>query len=412
MHIGGIIKMSAERMDFKEFTDVIRENIRDYLPDSYRDAEIKVEEFHKLDHSYMGMQVKREGQTVVPNINLDAHYSTFMRNGQSLAGMDAVLQSISQEVQSQLLFDTEWLQDYSQVKDKLYIRVSDAQENAYILSNSPHKEVDGLAVSYHIAFENGHGIEASTTVTNNLLKMYEITEEQLHNDAMASSQQLLPVHLVSLAEMMGQMMGMDADMVRPTMDEPQLMVLTNEQALHGAGVLFYPDMMDTIADYFGSDYFVLPSSIHEVLLLPDDGTVDPDVLENMVQDVNMAAVAPEERLSDHAYHYDAKDHVLEKVETYGARMEMKEMEAEKAARESASKESVEDASKAEELHGSEPAAAKVQEAAETDSGRSEKHREAPGKERRSVLARLNDKKEEVRAQPKKNTPVHAKAEEL
>jgi hypothetical protein len=54
----------------------------------------------------------------------------------------------------------------------------------------------------------------------------------------------------------------------------------------------------------------------------------------------------------------------------------------------------------------------VQEAAETDSGRSEKHREAPGKERRSVLARLNDKKEEVRAQPKKNTPVHAKAEEL
>ena len=371
--------MSAERMDFKEFTDVIRENIRDYLPDSYRDAEIKVEEFHKLDHSYMGMQVKREGQMVVPNINLDAHYSTFMRNGQSLAGMDAVLQSISQEVQS---------------------------------SNSPHKEVDGLAVSYHIAFENGHGIEASTTVTNNLLKMYGITEEQLHNDAMASSQQLLPVHLVSLAEMMGQMMGMDADMVRPTMDEPQLMVLTNEQALHGAGVLFYPDMMDTIADYFGSDYFVLPSSIHEVLLLPDDGTVDPDVLENMVQDVNMAAVAPEERLSDHAYHYDAKDHVLEKVETYGARMEMKEMEAEKAARESASKESVEDASKAEELHGSEPAAAKVQEAAETDSGRSEKHREAPGKERKSVLARLNDKKEEVRAQPKKNTPVHAKAEEL
>ena len=55
MHIGGIKKMSVERMDFKEFTDVIKENIRDYLPDSYRDAEIKVEEFHKLDHSYMGM---------------------------------------------------------------------------------------------------------------------------------------------------------------------------------------------------------------------------------------------------------------------------------------------------------------------------------------------------------------------
>ena len=93
-------------------------------------------------------------------------------------------------------------------------------------------------------------------------------------------------------------------------------------------------------------------------------------------------------------------------------MEMKEMEAEKAALENTEKAAVEDASKAEDLHGSEPAAAKLQEAAEADSGRSEKHREAPGKERRSVLARLNDKKEEVRAQPKKNTPAHAKAEEL
>ena len=399
-------------MDFKEFTDVIKENIRDYLPDSYRDAEIKVEEFHKLDHSYMGMQVKREGQTVVPNINLNAHYSNFRQNGQSLAGMDAVLQSIAQQVQSQLLLDTEWLQDYSQVKDKLYIRVSDAQENAYMLSNSPHKEVDGLAVSYHIAFENGRGIEASTPVTNDLLKMYGITEEQLHNDAMASAQQLLPVHLVSMAEMMGQMMGMDADTIRPTMDEPRLMVLTNDQTLHGASALFYPDMMDSIADYLGSDYFVLPSSIHEVLLLPDDGTVDPEVLETMVQDVNMAVVSPEERLSDHAYHYDAKDHVLEKVETYGARMEMKEIEAEKAALESTEKAAVEDAAKAEELHGIEPSAAKLHEAEETDHGRSEKGREVPARERKSVLARLNDKKEELKAQPKKNTPTHNKEAEL
>ena len=233
--------------------------------------------------------------------------------------------------------------------------------------------------------------------------------------------------MVSLAEMMGNMMGVDADMVTPTMDQPQLIVLTNDQALHGAGALFYPGQMDAVAQQLGSDYFVLPSSIHEVLLLPDDGSVDYNALETMVQDINMTAVAPEDQLSDHVYHYDAKDHILEKASTYEARMEMKEIEAAKAALAAASVAAVKDMSKAEELHAAESPAGTLREAAGKEehaepSGdhrasdhvheSAERHSEAPKKERRSVLARLNDKKEMLNSQPKKDVPNRSKSAEL
>ena len=421
--------MSAEKMDFKEFTETVTGNIRDYLPEQFRDAEITVKEYAKPGISYTAMQVRQEGQMIVPNINLDAHYQNFTRNGARLADMDHVLQSIAQQVQSQPGLETKWLQDYSQVKDKLYIRVSDAAENEAFLANCPHREVDGLAVSYHIAFDNGQGIQASAAVTNNMLDLYGITPDQLHNDALESAQNLLPANMVSLAEMMGNMMGVDADMVMPTMDEPRLMVLTNDQALHGAGALFYPGQMDAVAQQLGSDYFVLPSSIHEVLLLPDDGSVEYDVLEAMVQDINMTTVAPEEQLSDHVYHYDAKDHILEKASTYEARMEMKEIEAEKATLAAASITAVKDMSHAEDLHAAESPAGKLREAAAAekeehadpsgdhraaDHGHeaAERHGETPRKERKSVLARLNDKKEMLSSQPKKDVPSRSKSAEL
>lgn len=419
--------MNEDRMDFKEFTDMIRQNIRDYLPETYRDAEVKIEDFQKLNQHYLGMQVKKEGQTVVPTINLDSHFKAFQRNGGSLSDMDSVLRAVAQEAQSQLALDTEWLKDYSQVKDRLYLRVSNAQDNAYFLAKAPHREVDGLAVSYCVAFDTGRGIEASTPVTYDMMKMYGISEEQLHQDALESSINLLPTRYASIAEVMNQMMGIDTDMAGPAPGDPQLMVLTNDQALHGAGALFYPNQMESIAEQFGSDFFVLPSSIHEVLILPDDGTIESGVLEAMVQDVNMTTVAPEEVLSDHVYHYDAKDHILEKAATFELRMEQKEAEIEKAALHveqkaaEAEKPAPHMDEKKAEAEETAPRDAEKAVPSQEDKRRDEKkhpgrgkeeHRDSAKKERRSVLSRLSEKKEQVKKQPHKDVPAKKRETEL
>jgi ribonuclease PH len=71
--------------------------------------------------------------------------------------------------------------------------------------------------------------------------------------------------------------------------------------IHGAGVLAYPNFMEDAAQKLGGDYFVLPSSIHEVILVRDNGQMSAEELQNMVKDVNASQVSPEEQLTDHAY---------------------------------------------------------------------------------------------------------------
>lgn len=384
------------RMNFQEFVDKVKESIRDYLPEEFRNAEVSTQPFQKLNTSYLGLQVKKEGQMVVPNINLDSAFKDYRESGMPI---ESTLRRIAEQVQLSPEIPTGWLSDYDQVKNHLFIRVSDAKENEAFLAMSPHKEVDGLAISYHIAFEGLHGIEASTPVSLKMMEMYGVTVEQLHADALESSQRLYPVQFSSLAEVMQKMMGVEADMM-PPQEGPQLMVLTNLQGMHGASSLFYPGQLDEIAQQMGSDFFVLPSSVHETLILADDGTADLDSLQMMVQEINRTTVAPADRLSDFVYHYDAQDHVLEKAETFADRMAEKEKEVEKAitAEERTDAVPTKDSDAKDERaaeHGQERAADHKQERA----GRNEK-----GREKKSVLARLNDKKEQLKAQPKKDAP--------
>ena len=89
---------------------------------------------------------------------------------------------------------------------------------------------------------------------------------------------------------------------------------------HGAGVLAYPGFLDVAAQKFGGDFFIIPSSVHEVLLMKDEGGITAKEMQDIISSVNQNEVAPEERLSDHAYRYDSKEHVFELAEKHEERM--------------------------------------------------------------------------------------------
>lgn len=108
----------------------------------------------------------------------------------------------------------------------------------------------------------------------------------------------------------------EREMLQETLQEssemPTFFVVTNTDRIDGAGVIFYPEFMDSMGELLGNDFFILPSSIHEMLVLPDDGQVDAEMLRDMVKEVNATQVAPAERLTNDVYHFDTKDHVFER----------------------------------------------------------------------------------------------------
>ena len=142
----------------------------------------------------------------------------------------------------------------------------------------------------------------TSVVTNQMMEGFGVSQEQLHQDAVENAAVLHPASLRSMQEVMASMMG-----------------------------------MEMAAEQMGGDFFVLPSSIHEVLLLPDDGNADFHELEAMVQSINEAEVAPADRLSDNVYHYDKTDRVFELAEKTAGRKLAQEMAKKAEARESADK---------------------------------------------------------------------------
>ena len=110
--------------------------------------------------------------------------------------------------------------------------------------------------------------------------------------------------------------------------ENPMFCLTNTQKMNGASLLLQEDIRKQIGECLGSDYFVLPSSIHEVLILPDNGMLEVPELNAMVKEVNETQVERQEQLSDKVQFCDGKTAVMENAERRETRLE-KAKEAEK-----------------------------------------------------------------------------------
>ena len=316
-------------MSFEDFADSVRESIKEYLPDDYANAEINVGESRKINSHYHSMTISKEGQNVSPSVNLDQMYAEYQKTGE----IGPVLQEIAEIARMEPDgIDVHKLDSYEQAKDSLFIRVSNAETNKDFLQDVPHETIGDLAVTYHVMMGMENGEVGSTTVTNTLMEKFGITEAQLKADAMENSSKILSPSLESMNNIMARLLGMDGLASNSVPFEQAveafnfrdegMFVLTNTTAVNGAAVMFYPEVMEQLGAHAGGDMFVIPSSVHEVILVPDDGVMNRMDLEKMIRDINANEVDPKDRLSDSLYHYDTKDHKLERAVDFEERKEM------------------------------------------------------------------------------------------
>ena len=314
-------------MNFNEFVNEVKDNIKLFLPKDYENAEVSTMECQKLNRAYTGLMVRKEGEMLTPTINLNQLYEAY--KAQPGVTMETVCRKIADIViEAPIQVDLKAILNYEDVKDKLFIRVSSAEANKEVLENAPHqrKDQDGLS---------------SMFIKNDLLEQYGISAEQLHEDAMKSSPRVMAPEVSSIGALIDEMYQKnilmltpdEREMLQETLQEssemPTFFVVTNTDRIDGAGVIFYPEFMDSMGELLGNDFFILPSSIHEMLVLPDDGQVDAEMLRDMVKEVNATQVAPAERLTNDVYHFDTKDHVFEKADRFTERQKEKEAQAAK-----------------------------------------------------------------------------------
>ncbi len=319
-------------MDYENFKERFVEDLRDKLYESGAEVNISVHTVNKLNESYEAITVTPEGSNIGVNIGIDKFYEA-LDNGRSYDEVvDKAVEVINNGINQRPDFDINSLSDYSQMKSKLAMEVVSAETNAEMLATVPHQNIEDMAVVYRFVLNSDDEGRASILVTNQLLDSMGVTPEQLHADAMENAPVIKPVEIKGMSEVMAEMMGIEqAEMmgifpVAP--EDEQIYVATVPDKVHGAGVLAYQDFMEKAAERAGGDFFILPSSIHEILIVPDNGKMGLKDLEAMVRDVNATQVAPADKLTDSVYHYDSKEKIFELGEKFVARQA--EREAEKA----------------------------------------------------------------------------------
>lgn len=323
----------------QEFAENIKNHIREYLPVDYQDAKITLEKITKgNDRTLTGLIIRKDDEKVAPSIYLE-HYEEQFDKGRPMDDIMKEIAQIKMDNSLELPIDVKELQDYETVRPLLAIRLCDPEKNQEYLKDKPHTACGELAAIYRIQIMEDSNGTASAVVTNDMLNLWGITQEQLHHDTVATENARNPVCFYTMDDVMSEMMLS----AKPTnlFNRPEpvetgavpMYVLTSQSKMDGAGVLARDGVLEKIGELIGSNFYVLPSSIHEVLIVPDNGNMQTKKLEDMVKEVNATQVAPEDLLSDKVQYYDRAAKTLGRKQEKGLLERLSENKAQVQERE-------------------------------------------------------------------------------
>ena len=209
--------------------------------------------------------------------------------------------------------------DYEKVKDHTFLRLIPG--DSPVLKTTPHRKIEDMALVVNIHLddfsdENGKSV---VVVSKPLMEMYGIDEAKLFADAEKNSLANEPLVLTPLVDMIQHLISGE-DLPDPEDVGIVTYIATNKSGFQGASVLAYPDFAEKAAKTMGGSYYMLPSSVHEFILIKDDGRQNARELNKMVRNVNETVLEARDFLSDQCYHYDAKEKKLETGVKYDKRI--------------------------------------------------------------------------------------------
>lgn len=261
-------------MNYETFKQEFAEDIKEKLYErGYDDVRISFNNVEKTNQNYEAMSVVPEGNNVGVNFNIENAFASYEHTDDYAGVLASATMVIADGLDRAPAIDVSALMDYENMKEKLSVEVISADANADLLANVPHDRMEDLAVVYRFVMESSEDGRASILVTNNLMDRMGVSHEQLRSDALENSPEIRPVVIMGMNEVMKEMMGPEVYEMFGIPDDAEetMYVATVPDKNSGAGVIAYQEFMDQAAERVGGDFFVLPSSINEILLVPDNG---------------------------------------------------------------------------------------------------------------------------------------------
>lgn len=296
-------------MTFNEFVS----ECCDYLNEIYSDVTVSSVQVTKNNGLVLtGLQFKKEDVNIAPTIYAEEFYKDYGNGRNFYKVCDDIIASY-ENAHCDEIPDVDFMCDYVRAKERLYCRVINRAKNEKLLKTVPFVECMDLAIVFYIKLQIGNQ-SGSVLIRNEHFNMWNVELGKMYRDALENNINKTGTTVYSIEDILIEIMRNRSDdgtgdIIRmlnecKSLDGNGAMyVITNNEKYYGAAVILDEQALSQFADKICSDYFILPSSIHELILVPDDGRADVKVLRDMVRDVNATHVSCDEVLSDCVYKY-------------------------------------------------------------------------------------------------------------
>ena len=300
-------------MDINEFSKAVRDKLVERYPLIFPEFRAGIELVEKNNGVVLhGLTVIPDKDGATPVVYLDGEYERYLQGEDMDKICDEVKDRYKEAVKG-LDIEMGNILEEENMLSTLRVDLVDTASNEDLLRKLVSRDVGcGYSFTAFVDLPEESPVDGRIRLTKDLAKSLGLTEDQLMDKAIECSQRIAPAVLGHPEDIVGfGPWSRDVNML----DEPEdhsdgFLVLTTPDKYMGAAALFYQDVQDKIASAIGDqDYYVLPSSVHEVIIIPYREETSPIDLARMVLDVNMSLVDKEERLGNRVLFFsrDAKE---------------------------------------------------------------------------------------------------------
>jgi hypothetical protein len=263
--------------------------------------------------TYDGLTVVTPTSNISPTIYLDSYYEEYEQEG-DFEQVFQKMTAVYKQNRPSCSMDVSFFTDFERIRPRIAYKLVNYEQNLQMLGNVPYIRMFDLAIVFYCLLQSHDGTNASILIHTSHMEYWNVTEEDLFTIAAANTPRLLKSEIRAMSDILQEISGTETADEFGLMENGQecerMYVLSNTSRINGACCILYENLLEQFCAQLGQNVYILPCSIHEVILVPEKIGFTKAEFEQMVYEVNRTQVAKEEVLSDSVYYYSYQKRML------------------------------------------------------------------------------------------------------
>ncbi len=296
-------------MNYQEFLNAVVDCVKEIVG---KEAEVFIHRVTKLNGVVLdGVVIMKNDTNFSPTVYLNGYYAMYL-SGCEVEEIAQKIYKLYVENSGIVSIPADFFTDFERIRDNIAFRLINYERNRELLEKIPHRRFLNLAIVYFAVIDNADNARGIVTIYNNHLEYWKIDEELLYRLAAKNTPSLYPPQIRPMNQVVSDMIlreeeDMDVDslitQVESMNEQFPMYVLTNIYRSYGAACMLYEGLLEEFTAHIEADVYIIPSSVHELILIPVDGDITREELDDMIKNINMTELSTDEILSDCAYIY-------------------------------------------------------------------------------------------------------------